>query len=104
MTGLRIKCPKCGKVMDITGKALAKNKDCMIIIGGRKSSNTKKLYDISLKVCDNTILIENVEELDVDRLKKYSSFGITAGASTPNDTIENIVKKIKSLNKSKHVV
>lgn len=85
-------------------ESLAKNKDCMIIIGGRKSSNTKKLYDISLNVCDNTILIENVEELDIDQIKQYSSFGITAGASTPKETIEEVVKEIKELNKSKQVV
>lgn len=83
---------------------LAKNKDCMIIIGGKKSSNTKKLYDISLKFCDNTILIENVEELDIHKIKQYSNFGITAGASTPDDDIEKVVEKIKRLNKSKQVV
>lgn len=73
---------------------IAKEVDFMIIIGGKNSSNTKKLYDISIKHCD-TILIENEKELNIEQVKKYDRIGIMAGASTPQESITNVVKKLK---------
>lgn len=71
-------------------ESIAQNVDFMIIIGGKNSSNTKKLYDISQKYCP-TILIENEEELDMEKIKNYSKVGIMAGASTPKESIEAVV-------------
>lgn len=71
---------------------MAKNKECMIIIGGKNSSNTKKLYEISSKFCKNTFLIENINELDIEKVIVYSEIGIIAGASTPN----NIIKEVEN--------
>lgn len=68
---------------------LARNSDCMIVIGGLKSSNTKKLYEISKKLCHETYHVETAEEIPQ---KQYYKIGITAGASTPVRIIREVVK------------
>lgn len=68
---------------------LAASSDCMIVIGGRKSSNTRKLYEISKKLCPNTYHVETAGELPHER---YNKIGITAGASTPARIIQEVVK------------
>jgi len=72
--------------------------DLMIVIGGKHSSNTKKLFEISRENCDRTIFVENSAELDErvfldDAVKKI---GITAGASTPDWVIEAVIHKINT--------
>lgn len=74
-------------------KEIAKKVDFMIIIGGKHSSNTKKLYDIASNECP-TILIEEETELDIETLNPYSKIGIMAGASTPKESIESVVNKL----------
>ena len=74
---------------------LSKKVDCMIIIGGKNSSNTKKLYDIAKTNCQNTILVENEQDLDTKKMKKYNKIGIMAGTSTSKDSIDNIIKTIE---------
>ena len=69
---------------------MAKNNDCMIIIGGLKSSNSNKLNDISKKYCDNTFFIENINDLDIDKVKNFENIGIMAGASTPKYIIDEV--------------
>ena len=69
---------------------LAKQADVMIVIGGRSSSNTQKLYEISKKECNNTYYIQTIKDLDLDNIKSDSYVGITAGASTPNNIIEEV--------------
>lgn len=73
---------------------MAKNVDVMIIIGGKNSSNTKKLYDIALKNCKKAILIENEKELNLNNISKSNVIGIMAGASTPQSSIEKVKKCI----------
>lgn len=73
---------------------ISKKVQCMIIIGGKNSSNTKKLYDIARENCKNTMIIETKDELDVNVVKKFEKVGIMAGASTPDDSIEDIIKAI----------
>jgi len=68
---------------------IAKAVPFMIIIGGKNSSNTKKLYEIADKFTE-TVCVETVEELDLDNVRKYSKIGIMAGASTPNESIEAV--------------
>lgn len=70
---------------------IAQNVDLMIILGDKKSSNTKKLYDISCELCKNTVFIENADELNIEKIKNMKKIGIMAGASTPDEQIE-IVK------------
>ena len=76
---------------------IAKDVDLMIIIGGKNSSNTKKLYEISKEYCENSILIENENDFNENILKNINKIGVMAGASTPYTTIENVIKKIKTL-------
>lgn len=73
-------------------KELAKNTDVVFIVGDEKSSNSKKLLEISLTYNENSYLIQNDEELDLSLIENAEKIGITAGASTP----ENIIKKIEN--------
>lgn len=68
--------------------------DAMIIIGGKNSSNTKKLYEVAKKNCKNTILIERAEELILKG--EWNKIGVMAGASTPKESIEELIKKLHS--------
>ncbi|MCI8273802.1 MAG: 4-hydroxy-3-methylbut-2-enyl diphosphate reductase [Clostridia bacterium] len=73
---------------------ISKEVGLMIIIGGRKSSNTNKLYDISCKNCKNAIFVENKNDLELEKgnISKFDKIGIMAGASTPRESIDEIVK------------
>ena len=70
--------------------ALAKESDAMIVIGGKESSNTKKLYEICKEECENTYYIQKLDDLDLNQFKSYRNVGITAGASTPNNIIKEV--------------
>ncbi len=72
---------------------LAKKSDAMIVIGGRTSSNTAKLYEISKKFCADTIHIETFLEIPQKIYNK--KIGITAGASTPSRIIEEVIKAME---------
>ena len=68
----------------------------MIIIGGRNSSNTNKLYEISKKYCENAIVIETYKEIDKEFIRKFNKIGIMAGASTPKASIDEVIKYIEA--------
>lgn len=76
---------------------LAKKVDIMIVIGGKNSSNTTKLYQIAKDNCSNTIHIENVTELPKEIINDMliKTIGITAGASTPDWIINEVVELLK---------
>ena len=74
---------------------LSQKVDLMLIIGGRNSSNTNKLYEISSKHCKNVIFAESVGDIDVSFIKQFEKIGVMAGASTPRESIDNIVNFIK---------
>ncbi len=73
---------------------ISKKVDCMIIIGGKNSSNTNKLFEIAQENCKNVKFIENKNELEMDELKSSKKIGIMAGASTPKFIINEIIEKI----------
>lgn len=77
---------------------LSKKDDLMIIIGGKNSSNTIKLYEIAQKYCRNSICIETADELQIEKISKYEKIGIMAGASTPKESIDNVIKKLEKVN------
>lgn len=76
-------------------KKISKEVELMIIIGGKNSSNTNKLYEIAQKECKNTIFIENSEELDKEKILKFEKIGIMAGASTPQKSIDEVIKLLE---------
>jgi len=76
-------------------KELSKSVDMMVIIGGKNSSNTTKLFEICSENCKNTIHIENSKEIPDDIFnKKIESIGVTAGASTPDWIIKEAISKM----------
>ncbi|MDO4589666.1 MAG: 4-hydroxy-3-methylbut-2-enyl diphosphate reductase, partial [Fusobacterium sp.] len=77
---------------------LSKKVDILLVIGGKNSSNTKKLYDISKAINKNTYLIENEKELEENWFTDCKKVGITAGASTPEEIVINIENKIRGIN------
>ena len=87
-------CPAT-KIRQEETDEISKKVEYMIIVGGKNSSNTKKLYDISIKNCPNAICIETVKDIDIKEIKKFNKIGIMAGASTPNESVEEIVKVLK---------
>jgi 4-hydroxy-3-methylbut-2-enyl diphosphate reductase len=64
-------------------RKIARQAECMIVIGGSHSSNTRKLYEICKRECANTYYIQTLKDLDIQRLPSRGCVGITAGASTP---------------------
>lgn len=84
------------KERQLSAKNLAKEVECMIVIGGKHSSNTQKLVNICKDVT-NTFAIETKDELNKDELKNYNLIGITAGASTPDWIISDVIEFLKSI-------
>ena len=74
-------------------RSLAAASDVMLVIGGRNSSNTQKLYEICKKECPSTFFIQKLVDLDNANLPSSGCLGITAGASTPNILIEEVSKR-----------
>ena len=71
---------------------LASESDAMIVIGGKNSSNSRKLFEISKNQCENTYFIQTLEDLDMECIRSSESLGITAGASTPKNIIQEVLK------------
>lgn len=84
------------KLRQIETKEIAKQVELMIIIGGKKSSNTNKLYDIAREECNNAIFVETLEDLYINYIKRFKKVGVMAGASTPSDIIEKVVEILKN--------
>ncbi|MFR4350830.1 MAG: 4-hydroxy-3-methylbut-2-enyl diphosphate reductase [Roseburia sp.] len=77
-------------------KVIAGQVDAMIVIGGRTSSNTQKLFEICENECKNTYYIQTVKDLDFTDFASIDNVGITAGASTPNKIIEEVQKNVRN--------
>ena len=76
--------------------AIAGDSDAMIVIGGKHSSNTQKLYEICKNVCPNTHFIQTLDDLDLKQFQSFRSVGITAGASTPNTIIKEVQSYVRN--------
>ena len=70
--------------------------DAMIVIGGAHSSNSRKLYEICSKRCENTYFIQTLEDLHLRLDKSATLVGITAGASTPKNIIEEVQNYVRT--------
>ncbi|MCX8094248.1 MAG: 4-hydroxy-3-methylbut-2-enyl diphosphate reductase [Candidatus Goldbacteria bacterium] len=77
---------------------IAKKSDVVIIIGGRNSANTKRLYELSKNILKSVYLIKNASEIKKRWFTNKKIIGISAGASTPHWIIQDVIKKIKELN------
>ncbi len=78
---------------------LAKKADIMIVIGGKHSSNTKQLHSICQRDCNDSYLIENEKELEAIWFENKKLCGISAGASTPDWIVQNVIDKIQEIKK-----
>ena len=76
-------------------KNIAGEVDTMLVIGGRHSSNTQKLFEICKKECENTYYIQTPVDLDSEMFQCSSYVGITAGASTPKKIIEEVQEHVR---------
>ncbi len=84
------------RVRQDSARALANKVDLMIVIGGKHSSNTQKLVKICEKIVD-TFSIETKDDLDIRLIDKYHTIGITAGASTPDWIINDVISFLNEL-------
>jgi 4-hydroxy-3-methylbut-2-enyl diphosphate reductase len=82
-------------------KELAKEVDAMVIVGGKNSANTKRLYEISCSTGIPSFHIEDESELDRLGLERFENIGVMAGASTPNWVISKVIDRIKYLLKKR---
>ena len=76
-------------------KDIAAKVDAMIVIGGKHSSNTRKLYEICSRECAHTCLIQTLDDLHLELPEAVRLVGITAGASTPNKLIEEVQNYVR---------
>jgi len=79
---------------------LAQKADVMIVIGGKNSSNTKQLHSIAKEYCQDSYHIESQNDLQSEWFSEKKFCGISAGASTPDWIIDDVISKIKSLTNS----
>ncbi len=83
------------EVRQTEAKKIASQVDVMIVIGGNHSSNTQKLYEICRQECENTYFIQTLDDLQLDLPESVRLVGITAGASTPNNIIEEVQNYVR---------
>ena len=76
-------------------QSIAETVDAMIVIGDKHSSNTQKLFEICRKACNNTYYIQTLDDLNMNQLKSVKTVGITAGASTPKNIIEEVQNNVR---------
>lgn len=79
-------------------KKVAQKVDAMIVIGGLHSSNTNKLAEVAKNYCSNVYHIETINDLPLQELIKFNTIGITAGASTPDRIIKEVIDIMKNTN------
>ncbi len=76
-------------------RSIAEEVEAMIVVGDKHSSNTQKLFEICKKACNNTYYIQTLGDLDMNQLRSVETVGITAGASTPNNIIEEVQNNVR---------
>ena len=84
------------EVRQTEAREVAQGADVMIVIGDRNSSNTQKLFEICKNECINTYYIQTSDEMDYSNIGSNNNVGITAGASTPNNIIEEVSKNVRN--------
>jgi 4-hydroxy-3-methylbut-2-enyl diphosphate reductase len=74
---------------------LAKKSECVIVIGGKNSANTRRIFELCSKVNTMTYHIENAEEIDRKWFEGKNSLFITSGTSTPNEVVNEVIEAVK---------
>lgn len=106
---LRERIPECevfGSICKATvlhqseARELAARVDVMLVVGGRNSSNTRKLFALCSEICKRTYFIERAEQVAGIPVKGNEIIGITAGASTPDEIIKEVVTRMSELDKT----
>ncbi|TJX16252.1 bifunctional 4-hydroxy-3-methylbut-2-enyl diphosphate reductase/30S ribosomal protein S1 [Tissierella creatinini] len=87
------------KLRQQSAEEVSKKVDAMVVIGGKNSSNTLKLVEISKRNCKNVFHIETIKDLSLQDMQRFNTIGITAGASTPDWIIKEAVLAMDNLNK-----
>ncbi|MCI7145290.1 MAG: bifunctional 4-hydroxy-3-methylbut-2-enyl diphosphate reductase/30S ribosomal protein S1 [Clostridiales bacterium] len=82
---------------------LAGECDAMVVIGGKNSSNSRKLYEIAQKYCPHSVFVSNIEDLPLHHLEKYNKIGVAAGASTPECTIKEVIASMSEVTLEKEL-
>ena len=83
-------------------KLLASEVDCMVVVGGKNSGNTKRLFEISKSMSKPAFHIETEKELESTWFSLVNHIGVTAGASTPNWMIKRVLEKLREITNGKH--
>jgi small subunit ribosomal protein S1 len=83
---------------------LAAESDVMLVVGGRESSNTRKLYELCSRLCPRTYFIEDARALDGVKFLPGDRVGVTAGASTPDCTLKEVVTRMDDIEKKEQVI
>ena len=73
--------------------------DVMVIIGSKTSANTKRLYEISKSLNPRSFWVQSKKDLKEEWFRKTQSVGVTAGASTPDETTKSVIEQIKKITK-----
>ena len=97
---LQIKCTVCPATRNRQAEAreLAKEMDAMVVVGGKSSANTRKLYEICRAICPRTILVERAEEIPPHFIDIHTHhIGIAAGASTPDWSFKEVVTRMNDM-------
>lgn len=84
------------EIRQTEAKQLARDSDIMVVVGGKQSSNTAKLYMLCKEACEETLWVESAEELDTE-FPTNKKIGIVAGASTPGRNIEEVLLKMSEM-------
>lgn len=85
------------RVRQQSAEELSQEVDLMLVIGGKHSSNSKKLFEVCQKYCKKTYHIETLDEIEMINFSNCDKIGITAGASTPDSIINEIINALKNM-------
>lgn len=75
---------------------IAKQVELMIIIGKKNNVEDNKLYETAIRECNNAMLVENIEELYLNYVRRFKKVGVMAGDEAPKDIIDKIVEILKN--------
>ena len=96
---VRLQCTICSATANRQDacRRVAEQSDVMIVIGGKNSSNSRKLFDIASEVCEKTYFIENTSFLPLKDIAEYNRIGISAGASAPERIIKEVISNMSEV-------